>query len=78
VIHGGTGEKAGRFSLRFQEFFLSRRVRETSFFWRSGNNESMGHLLDGVGTKPKQLGAVVGLMGFEHGVESQRNADLRL
>jgi hypothetical protein len=24
--------EAGRFSLRLQEFFLSRRVRETSFF----------------------------------------------
>jgi hypothetical protein len=26
------GTEAGRFSLKFQEFFLSRRVRETSFF----------------------------------------------
>ncbi len=30
----------------------------------------MGHLLGRGSIKPKEFGAVVGLMGFEHGVES--------
>ena len=32
----------------------------------------MGHLLGRGRLKPKEFGAVVGLMGFEHGVESMQ------
>ena len=39
-------------------------------FLSSGSDESTGHLLDGVGTKPKQFGTVVGLVGLEHAMES--------
>jgi hypothetical protein len=38
-------------------------------FLRSGSDEVTGHLLGRGRSKLKEFKAVVGLMGFEHGVE---------
>jgi len=42
LLTDGSPGEVGRFSLKFQEFFLSRRVRETSFFLKVSKQREHG------------------------------------
>ena len=56
--------------LDFKSFFFLDGCGKLLSFWGSGRRGGKGHLPRTSGLALKQFGAVVGLVGFEHAMES--------